>query len=745
MTTITRRRFILCLVFSLLLPPSSVAALDFNPNYILSDSELQDTGSMNRGDIQAFLEGQNSYLADYRAFDASGTLRFASDIIYQAAREHTINPKYLLVKLQKEQSLVKDPDPTQRQLDWATGYGVCDSCRFDDPSIQKFKGFATQVDKAAGVMRWYFDNLNNFTWIKKPNTVYTIDSTPVTPANLATAFLYTYTPHLRGNQNFWTIWQQWFEQVYPNGTLLKSLDSPTVFVLDNGKKRPITSMTALLTRYDPKQIIVAPASELARYADGAPIALPNYSILKTASGEYYLLDFDTLRPFASEAVVRALGYNPQEIMDITPADVAAYTIGSTITADTQSPTGRLIRAKEVNQLYYLKDNLYYSISDERMATVNHPNLRIETIPIGDLASYASGGLERFKDGTLIGIKGFNEIYVIDGGKKRHITSEEVFNGLGYSWANVVWLSDVIAHIHPTGEAVYLRRPIDLASVSDKTVGDEPRIDTATTSTATTTLDVYIGTPLATTLPTYLVAEAETGTILAGKNIDTVRPAASLTKVMTGYQLLLDGLSLQKSVRYNPDTQRADNVFRLARGEQVLNEHLMQAMLVSSLNTPSRMLVSSVEKNEANFIKRVNDTVRSLGLTSTQFTDTSGLDLGNVTTAREYLTLYQRATRNADMQRIMAMPTYEYYELVDTDDKPRHYDDHSNDLVARTDLPFRIITSKTGYLPESGSHLAMHIERRADNKQFIVITMGNTETKQRFIEPENIARQVMANL
>jgi D-alanyl-D-alanine carboxypeptidase len=166
---------------------------------------------------------------------------------------------------------------------------------------------------------------------------------------------------------------------------------------------------------------------------------------------------------------------------------------------------------------------------------------------------------------------------------------------------------------------------------------------------------------------------------------------------------------------------------------------MEAMLVSSLNTPSRMLVSSLGIPEVQFLADENATVRSLGLTHTVFTDTSGLDLGNQTTAREYVPLYLRATKNATIARIMGLASYSYDEMHDTDGKPHHTDTHTNALMSRTDLPFRIVSSKTGYLPEAGNHLIMQIERLTDHKQFIILTMGNADKANKFVEPEKLAR------
>ncbi|MBI5728489.1 MAG: D-alanyl-D-alanine carboxypeptidase [Candidatus Magasanikbacteria bacterium] len=709
-----------CLVFSLcaifiFAPVWPVAAAEFSPHFLVSDEEIQNSVSMNREDIQAFLDHKGGYVAGLQASDVSNTMRFAADIIARAANDYRINPKYLLVKLQKEQSLVTDPIPTQKQIDWAAGYGVCDSCTTDDPNIQKFRGFGTQVDKAAGIIRWYYDNVDKETWIKRPNNTYLIDGTPVMPANLATAFLYTYTPHLNGNKNFWTIWQRWFEQVYPNGTLLKAMNSSTVYLLQEGKKRPITSMTALVTRFNPKLIITTPENELARYESSSPISLPNYSILRRG-GDYYLLDYDTIRPFANAEVVRKLGYNPDEIIDVADSDVAGYTMGPIINAENNEPRGRLVRLQETKELYYLKDKQYHAITDPQIVAVNFSDWTIDNAPVSTLAGYERGEPVRFKDGTLLGVKGGNNIYVIEAGKKRHIATEEVFTGLGYSWNNILWTDEMTGFVHETGEPLYVRVDFKLAQASPAPEN--------------------FPTPLA----SYLVADEKSGEILAGKDIDQEFPAASLVKAMSAYQLLLDGLSLSRGVTYAPEKHKVDT-FRLAAGESVLNEHLMYAMLVSSLNTPTKMLVVQTGSEEA-FVKRMNKTAIDWGLTHTVFADPYGIDPGSKTTAKEFLYIFNRITKNSDLASILRSPKYEYRELIDRDGHPLHQDKHTNELMAKKGAAYTILESKTGYLAEAGAHLAMTVERQRDRKKFIIITLGNPDSVRRFDEPQKLLAWVM---
>ena len=456
----TWKLFSIFVICGILMPHLFVSAVEenFDPNYIISDEEIQNSKSMTREDIQAFLKDYNSYLVDYRGPDINGVNRTASDIIYRAAIDHKINPKYLLVKLQKEQSLITTNSPTQKQLDWATGYGICDSCSMNDPALQKHKGFGIQVDSAAAIIRWYYDNLLIQPWIKRTGQTYSIDGMTIRPATLATAFLYTYTPHVHGNKNFWNLWQKWFDQVYPNGSLVKGLNSSTIYLIQDGIKRPFKNMSALITRFDPKYILPVPEVELNNYELGTEISLPNYSILKN-SNDYYLLDYDSIRPFASYNVVKSLGYHPDEIIEVNSSDISTFSLGNTIIEGTSTPLGRILKIKENKQLYYINDGKYYPITDEAIAKINYPNIDIENTSAIELANFTPGEPLKLRDGTLFGITGSNKIYVVENSKKRHIASEDVFNGLGFDWNNIIWVDEFTGLNHPTGQPLYLKRQI----------------------------------------------------------------------------------------------------------------------------------------------------------------------------------------------------------------------------------------------------------------------------------------------
>lgn len=771
MNTFFKKSFFVLLVAALLIPQLTFAVSPFNPDYIISDEQLTDYKSMSKSDIQLFLREKNSALAKLKAPDVNGKKRTVADMIYRAAQEHKINPKYILVKLQKEQSLITAKKPTQKQLDWAAGYAVCDSCSMDDPKIQKNKGFGNQVDSAAGIMRWYYDNVGKQGFIKKKDTTYTISGESVTPKTMATAFLYTYTPHRQGNENFWKLWQSWFGQTYPDGTLLKSADSPGVYVLSGGKKRLISSMSVLHSRYNTANIVTVPASEIARYEEGSPITFPNYSIL-LVDDTYYLVDFETVRPFASAEVVRKLGYNPDEILEATEADIEGYELGSVIDGSEKYTQGRLVRVKNPDALILIKGDSFYTVPDPKVALAAYPKLKENIGSRAELSGLTDAGNLLLPNGSLMRVVSSTRIFVIDDGKKRQIKSEELFTALGYNKKNIIVVNEAAGLAHKTGA------PISVDSVGASSIAAVPApkptsvpkpaapttpidtvasvkedVDLATTSfsytegTMVTTpakQTKYIGTQFDTKIDSYIVADYDSLDILAGKNIDTLRPLASLVKPLTAYYLLEDGLSLTKKTAYNAAKHRVlYNYFRIAPGEVVKNSDLMDSFLVSSLNRAGRMLVQNISEDSV-FLKSMTKRLHAAGFDTFSLVGVSGEEVENIATPREYVSAFKMAIENDTVSDYLRKLEYSYDEVLDLDGKPTHFDTNTNKLAGKTDLGFTILESKTGYLDEAGSNLIMVVQRPKDKKKFIILTMGNPDYINRFVDPQRLAQWALKN-
>jgi hypothetical protein len=456
----------------------NIQAQGFDPNNIIGDLEILDYTTMDLNDIQQFLANKGSYLANYSCPDAAGVIRKAAEIIYNAAvknydcdsailsdnpteeeknlkcKKVTISPKFLLVLLQKEQSLIEDGSPSQSHLDWATGYGCPDSGGCNS----RWQGFGKQVNSAALQFRDYMDNPQFYTYkvgqtYTFTNPYGTISQEPitVTPANQATTALYNYTPHVyNGNFNFYKIWQRYFTKVYPDGSLLQADAEPGVWLIQNGVKRPFFSKAALASRFDSNKIIKINKSDLDKYETGAPIKFPQYSLIRSPRGTIFLLVDDKKRGFTSLAAFRKIGFNPVEVINASWEDINSYADGAHITATSTYPTGALLQNKKTGGIYYVMEGVKAPLVDKIFLTTKFKNKKIIKVSPAELDQYQTIKPVLFDDGELLKTPNSPFVYVISGGKKLLIASDKIFKDLGYKTENVIIAPSKVLYLYDAG-------------------------------------------------------------------------------------------------------------------------------------------------------------------------------------------------------------------------------------------------------------------------------------------------------
>lgn len=428
---------VFALIFGLY-PQSPVLSMEYNQNLVLSDWEMTDYSSMSLTEIQKFLESKNSFLSNFVTTDDQGNKLTAAQVIFQSARNYQINPKVILVKLQKEQSLIENNSPTTKQLDWAMGYAICDSCSMDDPALQKFRGFFHQVDQATQRLRWYLDNPQAF---KQAGVPYLINGQIVIPANQATAALYIYTPHIHGNYLFWKIWNKWFLQFYPDGSLLRSLETGKIYLIKFGEKRPFANMSALISRYDPGRVLTVTEKELDKYETGSIIQFANYSLLREPSGKIYLLVDDQLKHIDSYETFRYLGFNPQEVTEVNETDLIDYETGEAITLKSAYPRGALLQNNLTGGVYFVQNGVKHALIAREIMQINYPKYPIRSVSPDELDVYEDGPSIKFREGELLKSVASPKVYLISEGKKCLIADEKVFLSLGFKWNDIKAVSE----------------------------------------------------------------------------------------------------------------------------------------------------------------------------------------------------------------------------------------------------------------------------------------------------------------
>ena len=146
----------------------------------------------------------------------------AAYIIYKAAQDYKINPKVIITFLQKEQGLITDPIPNSRDYGVAMGYNCPDSGSC--PADERDRGFSTQVFHMAKRLDEYMSGDLNY----YAGNTYIFDGQAVYIHNMATAALYTYTPHISDKINLYRIYTGWFDGITDTKVNWEKMKAPRI-------------------------------------------------------------------------------------------------------------------------------------------------------------------------------------------------------------------------------------------------------------------------------------------------------------------------------------------------------------------------------------------------------------------------------------------------------------------------------------------------------------------------------------
>lgn len=197
-----------------------------------------------------------------------------------------------------------------------------------------------------------------------------------------------------------------------------------------------------------------------------------------------------------------------------------------------------------------------------------------------------------------------------------------------------------------------------------------------------------------------------GQVIYSKNPDEVLPIASITKLMTALVVLDAGLPLDETITITEDDKDhlRNTRSRLQVGSQLTRRELLHVALMSSENRAAAALGRTHPAGKAAFVQLMNAKARLLGMRSTQFADSTGLDGNNLSTARDLVKLAHAASAHPLIREFTT--TAESEVEPGTRRNPMLYR-NTNRLVRGGNWDIQL--SKTGYLNEAGRCLVMQAE------------------------------------
>ena len=226
----------------------------------------------------------------------------------------------------------------------------------------------------------------------------------------------------------------------------------------------------------------------------------------------------------------------------------------------------------------------------------------------------------------------------------------------------------------------------------------------------------------------IILDPVTGETLWERNSRDVRPIASITKVMTVMLFLEQQPDLSREVVISRrDVHRASTTY-LRRGERVRLRDLVHLALVASDNAAARVLARVSPWGTKRFIRRMNAMAAELGLQQTRFTDPSGLDEGNVSSAYEVSRLIAEANKRPQVSQIMRKRSYR----IHTSRRTRTIRSTNKLLGTRVD----VMAGKTGYIDLAGYCLAALVQFD-DDRPVSIVVLGARSSSGRFAEARRL--------
>ena len=222
-------------------------------------------------------------------------------------------------------------------------------------------------------------------------------------------------------------------------------------------------------------------------------------------------------------------------------------------------------------------------------------------------------------------------------------------------------------------------------------------------------------------PSIWVYNQTQDTIVFNQDANTVRPIASITKLMTAVVALDHDSTLTRSVKL------VNRVGSSLPPGQYTRRQLFDAMLVRSDNAAAETLAQDFPGGRVAFVRAMNRRAAGLGMRSTRFQDPSGLSRNNSGTAGDISTLVMTAGKYTLIREI----SVQQQVRIESHFKQRIR------IIAlpNTNQPVlfgfdNIQVSKTGFTNPAGWCVALLVER---NKQTFAVVVLGSENKARRLD------------
>ncbi len=236
----------------------------------------------------------------------------------------------------------------------------------------------------------------------------------------------------------------------------------------------------------------------------------------------------------------------------------------------------------------------------------------------------------------------------------------------------------------------------------------------------------------------IVMDAD-GNVIYGKDPYTVRPIASITKVMTAMVILDAGLSLDEKITITKDDRDLVRLTgsRLEYGAKLTRRELILLSLMSSENRAATALGRTYPGGMDAFIVAMNQKARQIGMTDSWFADPAGLMSENVSTAADLAIMIDAAS---DYPLIRQATTTKRQEVRPYAKRGPLTYGNTNRLLKNANWDIEL--SKTGYINEAGRCLVMQANIEGEDVSIVLLNSFGKLTP--FGDSNRLRKWMLAN-
>ena len=234
----------------------------------------------------------------------------------------------------------------------------------------------------------------------------------------------------------------------------------------------------------------------------------------------------------------------------------------------------------------------------------------------------------------------------------------------------------------------------------------------------------------------LVMDAQTGEVLYSKNTNTALPIASITKLMTAVVTSDARLNMSEDITLQQiDFAGAggkNSSSTLKAGDTMNRAEMLLVALMKSENPAAAALARTYPGGRQAFINAMNTKARQLGMNSTHYVESTGLDVRNISSARDLGILVSAASQYGLIRQFSTTAHYDFnlgYRVLKSN--------NTNALVRNGGWNINI--SKTGYINESGRCVVMHAT--VNNRPAVVVLLGASTSQARTNDATNLLNWV----